>query len=199
MSGRFVFTPARRAALKRAAQKSAAKRKGRGNYRKAKRQLSRNVNQSYARSGGGPKNLKAHRAKYDRGVNDLRVQHKGKKHRSDKFLKNKRTAYKAATVAVYVGAAFAPQIAGAVDNSVAKRKGNNRRKKAYKQSKNQHLKMRAHNLSKAGLNPDGSVGKKGSTVKVKSSRARGPQFASQRAIGAGTKKRKKYGASSAHR
>lgn len=53
MAGRYVFTPARRAALKKAAAKSAAKRrKNRANrkaYRSANRAAARQINRDFAR------------------------------------------------------------------------------------------------------------------------------------------------------
>lgn len=99
MAGRYVFTPARRAALKRAAAKSAAKRKGRKTYRQERRKLAKQINADYRRNPSRAAYKKAQRT-YDRKSNDLAVKHKGSKRRSDRYLKNRRRAGTAAQYAV---------------------------------------------------------------------------------------------------
>lgn len=189
MAGRYVLTPARRAALKRAQAKSAAKRRGRGQYRAANRAARKSIN-SKARSGGyRKKGLKGlgdaavgaprRRAQldYDRAKNSNAVKYKGKKKLTDKQLKNRRRAKTAAAIAINIGARVAVTHALKRANeseyekaSRAHRKG---QKKKYKQDKSQSLKARKRNFKAAGLNKNGTTKRSRKPVKVTSHRLPG--------------------------
>lgn len=139
MAGRYVFTPARRAALKRAQAKSAAKRKGRKTYRQERRKLAKQINADYRKNPSPAAYKKAQRT-YDRKKNDLAVKHKGSKRRSNRYLKNKRRAASVATNAI----ALTPYVALAVvqrNQAIKKQYGNKQNYKlhrdAYKKQKKQ--------------------------------------------------------------
>ena len=111
MAGRYVLTPARRAALKKAQAKSAAKRKGRGQYRAANRASRKSIDKAYkaGQYGGYAKKLttgspqrKAKKA-YQSAKNDNAAKFKGKKKLTAKQLKNRRRAKVAVGTAAYVG------------------------------------------------------------------------------------------------
>lgn len=185
MAGRYILTPKRRAALKRAQAKSAAKRKGRGQYRAANKVAANKINAAYYRN-PSRQNLKKGRAAYDRAKNNNAVKYKGGKKRSDRYLKNKR---RAVTTAVN-GAALAVSLAPSVieyrkqrDNIVRERTGgthtyksakaHNKKVKQHQKSvaKNRkatigrHMTQRSSNFKAAGLDKNGNLAGKRSGVK----------------------------------
>lgn len=108
---RYVFTPARRAALKRAQAKSAAKRRGKGKYKVAKKDAKRRRSREFEVAHNKIERYQAKTiptrqivGRYDRRVNDAAVKYKGKKRRSDKSL-HKRRMTKAYIAGVAVGGA----------------------------------------------------------------------------------------------
>lgn len=193
MAGRYVFTPARRAALKKAAAKSAAKRrKNRANgkaYRSANRAASRKINQDFARGkytkpgvrglgdalAGRPR--KRAQAAYDRAKNNNAVKYKGKKHRSDRYLRNKRRAVNVAAgvagASLHVGLNYASYRANQSEYEKTARRNQKAAKKRYNEDRKQSLKARKRNLAGAGLNRHGEPKRRRKPVKVTSHRLPG--------------------------
>ena len=196
MAGRYVLTPARRAALKKAQAKSAAKRRGRGQYRAANKAAKKQIGKAY-RSGeyggtasklitGNPQR-RAEKA-YQSAKNDNAAKFKGKKKLTAKQLKRRRVAKRVAAGALYVGVNVASRklVERASESPAQKgaRAGQKARKKQYKKDKKQSLAARKRNFKAAGLNKNGSTKRSRKPVKVKSTRA--PRLA----ISAPKKKRK---------
>lgn len=193
MAGRYVFTPARRAALKKAAAKSAAKRrKNRANrkaYRSANRAAARQINRDFARgkyTKPGVKGLgdalagrprKRAQAAYDRAKNNNAVKYKGKKRRSDRYLKNKRRAISAggtlAGASLRVGMQYASYRANQSEYEKTARKNKKAAKKRYNEDRKQSLKARKRNFAAAGLNRHGEPKRRRKPVKVTSHRLPG--------------------------
>lgn len=123
MAGRYTLTPARRAALKRAAAKSAAKRKkssaGRKQYRAANRASRKQINSDYRKGkyGGVAKKLltsgpqRKARADYARARNNNAVKYKGAKRKTDKQLRRRQRAASTALVGLAVASNVATQYA----------------------------------------------------------------------------------------
>lgn len=203
MARRYVFTPARRAALKRAQAKSAAKRRksrvNRKGYRAAKKQANKTYANQHSQAGFSRKKQKEATLNFDRNINKARVKYKGKKKLSDKQLKRRRTAKNAAAqgvgVAIYMGANYSLYRMGQSEyektarktQKTAKKSAKTARKtakKQYKQDKAMSLKVRKQNLAKAGLNPDGSMRRntrRRKPVKVRSQRVAQRAIAGRRA------------------
>ena len=189
MAGRYILTPARRAALKRAQAKSAAKRRGRGQYRAANRAAKKQINSKSRQGGYRKKGLKGlgdaaignpkrrAQADYDRAKNNNAVKYKGKKKLTDKQLKNRRRAKTAAAIAINTGVRIGvQQLAKRASESEyekasrAHRKG---QKKKYKQDKSQSLKARKRNFKAAGFTSSGAPKRSRKPVKVTSHRLPG--------------------------
>lgn len=154
MAGRYVFTPARRAALKRAAAKSAAKRRRNGANRKAYKSAKRSVqakeNAAFRRA-TTKKGRQAAQRRYDRGIADAKTKHLGKKQRSDKYLKNRRRAIGVAVNGAAIAVAIAPtaiQVHQGRKNMIKQQFGNKENYKlhrdAFKKERKQD-KIRAKN------------------------------------------------------
>ena len=185
MAGRYVLTPARRAALKKAQAKSAAKRRGRGQYRAANRVARKNVNQKFRKGGYHKKGLKGlgdaavgaprRRAQldYDRAKNSNAVKYKGKKKLTDKQLKNRRRAKTAATLVASIAVNQALRQAGKSEYTKVAEKNRKANKKRYNQDKKQSLKARKRNFKAAGLNKNGTTKRSRKPVKVTSQRLPG--------------------------
>lgn len=193
MAGRYVFTPARRAALKKAAAKSAAKRrKNRANrkaYRSANRAAARQINRDFARgkyTKPGVKGLgdalagrprKRAQAAYDRAKNNNAVKYKGKKRRSDRYLKNKRRAISAggtlAGASLHVGMQYASYRANQSEYEKTARKNKKAAKKRYAQDKKQSLAARKRNFAAAGLDRNGNPKRRRKPTRVTSQRLPG--------------------------
>lgn len=200
MAGRYVFTPARRAALKKAAAKSAAKRrKNRANrkaYRSANRAAARQISDKFAKGGytkpglkgvgdaltGGPRRRAMH--DYDKARNRNAVKYRGKKKLTDKQIRRRRRAKSAAGaaagLALHMGANYAAYRANESEYEKQARRTRKKarqtqkaRKKQYNQDKKQSLKARKRNLAAAGLNRHGESKRRRKPVKVTSQRLPG--------------------------